>query len=212
MGKRRMKSLLPLLLLLFVAATPDGKPLIALVGDSITQGVINDATLEIPDTVPPKNRVCWQELCFAEQLRAVLTETKLVNLGLGGATSRDWEPNDFNTNDAHFIFNTSAYGSHELFRNIPVANVVFFYIGTNDAVGFLESGIISAEDFELYLADFRKTLKKRGVEHVILVTSPIAPTRQENAAGQRQREYNQAIRRICKNKGRGGAKKVLIRP
>ncbi|MCA9509685.1 MAG: SGNH/GDSL hydrolase family protein, partial [Myxococcales bacterium] len=182
--------------------------LVVLAGDSITEGVLEDATLAIPASAKPAERVCWQRLCFAEQVRDGLERaasegriapTELVNRGIGGATSRDWDPRDYAVDDVHYLFNGTIYGPQPLFRNIPAADVVVHYVGTNDAVAFFEAGPpLEAEEYAEHLVRFAATLRARGVEHVLLAVPPVPPAWSALAQGERMRDYGEAVRRACR--------------
>ncbi len=182
---------------------------LTLVGDSITRGTIEDR--QLPDGVSAD---CWRDLCYAALLQTSLNdafeageipELEVVNVGIVGATSRDYDPNDHNEQDYHYQGN-GLFGAEQgrpLFRNIPPSRIVVIYLGTNDAVGFFEpAGVVTAEEYEAHLLDIVRTLVRHKVKYLVLVTPPIPRVWQGTPEGELMREYRQAIVRICKRFGR----------
>jgi len=191
-----------------VAPSLDARLLVALTGDSITEGVIDDVTLAIPPDVPPADAVCWMGLCFAELVRAEIASLAargelgpvlVGNRGVGAATSRDWDPNDFRVDDLHFVANETLYGPQGLFYNIPAADVVVHYVGTNDAVAFFEEGPpLDVREYAAKIADFAITLRRRGVAHVLLVAPPVPAAWRGTEQGARLQGYAVGVREACR--------------
>lgn len=177
---------------------------LALVGDSITRGSAED--LRIPGF---HFSGCWIDRCFASRLQLKLDRAfeagempniNVINVGVGGATSRDYDPNDYTENDFHFFGNTLITGTtgRPLFHNIPTSRMAVIYLGTNDATGFFEpAGIVQVEEYEAHLRDMRRSLIRNGVRYVVLVTPPIPLRWRNTAKGDLMRGYRQAILRIC---------------
>jgi lysophospholipase L1-like esterase len=186
------------------AASPSGADrslLITLVGNSITAGVINDPG--IPGNLTGRQRLCWEGLCYAALVDAAMKQLdrsiSTVNVGVGGATSRDWDPNDYHENDFHYTLNgNSFFGRRPLFHVIPASNIVVVYVGTVDSLGLFEyGGPTSTEEFTAHLHDIAATLLIRGVERVVLITPPVPAAWEASTAGLRMREYAEAARRVC---------------
>ncbi|MEZ4217710.1 MAG: SGNH/GDSL hydrolase family protein [Myxococcota bacterium] len=211
----------------FAAAAQTGVPsldrrlLVVLTGDSITEGVITDSSLAIPPGVSPADAVCWRDLCYAAIVRARLAELAargeiepvlVGNRGVGGATSRDWDPDDFRVDDLHFLANTTLYGNQGLFYNIPAADVVVHYVGTNDAVAFFEEGPpLTPRDYASKLVDFAVTLRRRGVAHVLLATPPVPVGWRGTEQGVRMQLYGEAVRQACAHLNEGfGTETCLV--
>jgi lysophospholipase L1-like esterase len=146
----------------------DGRQQVALVGDSYTDGIIDDAS--IPPEAPANERLYYQGKCFAALIEKHLSahDITTARIGFGGSTSRDWDPNDFRSDDLNFFM-----AGQNLFSLVPAANLVVVMLGTNDATGFLEKGgPVPPEEYGQHLLDIAITLRARGVQHVVLVTPP----------------------------------------
>lgn len=172
----------------------DARPQVVLIGDSLTEGVIEDPAM--PSGLEPDQRLCFADLCFAAQIEARLAACGVATArhGYGGATSRDWDPNDFREDDAHFNIT-----GRELFSYVPAANVAVVFLGINDAVGFFEGNVpVPVGEYAEHLVDIAWTLRARGVQQVLLVTAP-TPTawRAPHEAGPRLEAYAFAARGIA---------------
>ena len=177
---------------------------VTLVGDSITKGMSND------DSIPGGfSAECWQDACFAALLDVQLEtaheegltqKANVINIGVGGATARDYDPNDYSTDDYHFFANPliQSEAGRPLFQNIPASQIAVVYLGTNDAVGFFETeGVVSPEQYKSYLIDIVTSLYRNGVQDVVLITPPIPSVWANTPEGQRMREYRNAIVDLC---------------
>ncbi len=155
----------------------DDRNAIVLIGDSITDNLVADAS---------------DFYGYANTLERNMTDWKVTGAGLGGATSRDWDPNDYNEDDLHFIIQ-----GRELFTNVPATDVAFVYLGTNDAIGFFEEHIISPGDYGAYMQDIVNTLLRRGVDHVLVGVLQCPDDWVGTGAEGRFSAYNEELERVC---------------
>lgn len=177
---------------------------VALVGDSITKGMANDAS--IPGGF---SWVCWEESCFAARFSAyiqnayedgLIPKVNVINIGVSGATSRDYDPNDYGADDYHFLANKliQTDQGRPLFQTIPASRVVVLYLGTNDTIGIFETqGVVTPGEYKSHLIDIVTTLYRNGVGYVTLVTPPIPSVWIDQPEGERMREYREAILDVC---------------
>ena len=185
---------------------------ITFVGDSLSAGLVEDRL------IPGGQGVCWQSTCFVDLVEISMIESYLNdsmppfvvnNLGFGGATSRDWDPNDRNEDDIHF----RLFGENRsLFSRIPVSDIVVIWFGENDAIGFFEKDPISAEQYEAHLLDLAQTLMRvNRVKRVVIVTPPIPKAWRYAHRDWHNKlvEYGDAVRRVC-DKLRGPSDLCLL--
>jgi lysophospholipase L1-like esterase len=133
---------------------------VLLIGDSITQGSIGNATSDPQDG-----------LSYAELLTASLgPEYEVVNTGCGGSRSRDWLPSAGPTT-CDFVHPAPV---HLFADRVFPADVATVMLGTNDA----NYGFVPPESADVYrrnMTDLVDHLLSMGVGNVILMTAPPRP-------------------------------------
>jgi lysophospholipase L1-like esterase len=94
---------------------------------------------------------------YAQRLGALLGDGYAVtNIGVNGTTSEDWTTPPFDA---------------EIESNMP-ARIASLLVGSNDAVGFLESRRIPPEEYGAIILRLAERLAGLGAERVILMTPP----------------------------------------
>lgn len=96
-------------------------------------------------------------------------DVNFKNVAVGGATSRDWSPTEFNAEgDGHWMSREEP-----LFDRIPATDIVVILLAANDTQGAYESkgGIVYPAEYRRHMSTIVDTLTGRGVKHVVLVGS-----------------------------------------
>lgn len=133
---------------------------LVLLGNSITAGTVS------APIGPP----------FAE-----LLPFDVVNLGSGGASTRDWHPDG------------DLYS--EVLPHLPAIAVVL--LGTNDATGFFEPIPVEVPEYVARIVDLTAALLEDGATWVILLTAPRNFTSAGQAVEDRLHSYRETIRSLC---------------
>jgi lysophospholipase L1-like esterase len=129
---------------------------VVLLGDSITLGLVSEPA-------GPS---------YAELLADSLgPDFEVTNVGCGGTASGDWtlSRGDVLCGSVGFV-SPNLYEGRAL-PELP-ADLVTVLLGTNDAIGFFEPGIVAVEDYRDAVAEIAANLLLDGATQVMLMTPP----------------------------------------
>ena len=151
-----MLRLLAALALLALPGTALAAPFtVVLLGDSITAGQVS---------VPAGPS-------FAELLDDSLgPDFEVTNIGCGGASSLDWRPSQGDVLCGEGFALPNLYEGRAL-PTLP-ADLVTILLGTNDALGFRESGSVPLAVYRAAIAELAAQLLLDGAGQVMLLTPP----------------------------------------
>jgi lysophospholipase L1-like esterase len=153
-----MLRLLAALALVALPGTALAAPFsVVLLGDSITFG-------QVSEPVGPS---------YAELLADSLgSDFAVTNIGCGGTSSLDWT----RSRGSAICGGVSGFVLPDLYegRALPTlpADLVTIMLGTNDAIGFFEPGIVAVEDYRDAILEIATSLLLDGADQVMLMTPP----------------------------------------
>lgn len=129
---------------------------VVLLGDSITFGLVSEP-------IGPS---------YAELLADSLgSDFEVTNIGCGGTSSLDWTRSrgDAICGGVGFVLPDLYEG-----RALPTlpADLVTIMLGTNDAIGFFEPGIVAVADYRAAILEIATSLLLDGADQVMLMTPP----------------------------------------
>jgi lysophospholipase L1-like esterase len=153
-----MLRLLAALALLALPGTALAAPFsVVLLGDSITFG-------QVSEPVGPS---------YAQLLTDSLgSDFEVTNIGCGGTSSLDWT----RSQGTVICGGASGFVLPDLYegRALPTlpADLVTVLLGTNDAIGFFEPGIVAVADYRDAILEIATSLLLDGADQVMLMTPP----------------------------------------